>query len=70
MNAPLSSTKKDNLMSAEDHVNGGDEHAPSRPGLKTFLLGAAVIAAGALLVNWEVVSAFIRFPQIKLGLNL
>jgi hypothetical protein len=36
----------------------------------TFLLGAIVIAAGAVVVNWEAVSAFIHLSQIKSGLGL
>jgi hypothetical protein len=56
-------------MSTENYVNGGDAHPPSRPGLLIFLLGAAVIVAGLILGNWEAVSAFIHFPQIKSGLG-
>jgi hypothetical protein len=36
----------------------------------TFLLGAIVIVAGAVLVNWEAVSAYIHLPQIRSGLGL
>jgi hypothetical protein len=36
----------------------------------TFLLGAIVIVAGAVVVNWEAVSAFIHLPQIKSALGL
>jgi len=57
-------------MSRENRVNGGDEYPPSRPGLMTFLLGAIVIVAGALVVNWQAVSALIHLPQIKNGLGL
>jgi hypothetical protein len=57
-------------MSQENRINGGDEHPPSRPGAMTFLLGAAVIATGAVLVNWEAVSAFIHLPQIKSAFGL
>jgi hypothetical protein len=47
--------KKDHLMWRENGVNGGDEHPPSRPGPMTFLLGATIIVAGSVLVNWEAV---------------
>jgi hypothetical protein len=36
----------------------------------TFLLGAIVVVAGAVVVNWDAVSAFIHLPQIKSGLDL
>jgi len=51
-------------------VNGGDEYPPSRPTAMTFLLGAAVIAAGTVIMNWEAVSAFMHWPQIKSSLGL
>jgi hypothetical protein len=57
-------------MSRENRVNGGDEYPPRRPGPMTFLLGAIVIVAGAVVVNWQAVSAFIHLPQIKSGLGL
>jgi hypothetical protein len=64
------STKKVHPMSQEHHVNGGDAYPPSRPGPMTFLLGAIVIVAGAVLVNWQAVSTFIHLSQIKSGLGL
>jgi hypothetical protein len=57
-------------MSPENRVNGGDEYPPSRPGPMTFLIGAIVIVAGAVVVNWAAVSAYIHLPQIKSGLGL
>jgi hypothetical protein len=57
-------------MIRENHANGGDEYPPTRLGFMTFLLGAAVITAGALIMNWEAISALIHFPQIKSSLGL
>jgi hypothetical protein len=57
-------------MTAENHVNGGDKFSPSRPGLMTFLIGAAVIAAGTVTMNWEAISAFFHLPEIKSSLGL
>jgi hypothetical protein len=56
-------------MMRENRVNGGDEYPPSRPGLMTFLIGAGVIAAGAVILNWEAISALIHLPQIKSSLG-
>jgi hypothetical protein len=42
----------------------------SRPGLMTFLIGAAVIAAGTATMNWEAISAFFHLPEIKNSLGL
>jgi hypothetical protein len=53
----------------ESGVNGGDEYPPSRPTLMTFLVGAAIIAAGVALVNWEAISVLIHLPQIKSSLG-
>ena len=57
-------------MMSDNHVNGGDKFSPSRPGLMTFLVGAAVIAAGTVTMNWEAISAFIHLPEIKSSLGL
>lgn len=57
-------------MMRDNHVNGGDQFSPSRPGVMTFVAGAIVIAAGAVIVNWEAISALIHVPQIKSSLGL
>jgi len=36
----------------------------------TFLIGAIVIVAGAVVVNWAAISAYIHLSQIKSGLGL
>ena len=36
----------------------------------SFHPGVGLIAAGAVVVNWEAVSAFIHLSQIKSGLGL
>jgi hypothetical protein len=56
-------------MMPEKRVNGGDEFPPSRPGLMTFLVAAALIAAGAAIVNSEAISAFFHFSQIRSSLG-
>jgi hypothetical protein len=63
------STKKNRPMMRENRVNGGDEYPPSRPTWMTFLVGAALIAAGAIIVNSAAVSAFVHLPQIKSSLG-
>jgi hypothetical protein len=57
-------------MMRENRVNGGDEYPPSRPTWMTFLVAAALIAAGAIIVNSAAVSALIHLPQIKSSLGL
>jgi hypothetical protein len=54
----------------DNAVNGGDQYPPSRPTTMTFLVGAAIIAAGAVIVNWEAFSALIHLPQLKSSLGL
>jgi hypothetical protein len=45
------------------------EHV-AKPFLLTFLVGAAVIIAGALIVNWEAISVLNHLPQIKRSFGL
>ena len=49
--------------------NPSEDHAPSRPGIKTMLATAAVILAGFAIAHAPAVSAFIHFPEIKAALG-
>ena len=67
-------TKEDHSMTEEKLVvetkRYGDQYPPSRPGRLTYLIGAAVIAGGVIIVNWAAISSFLHLPQIRTSLGL
>jgi hypothetical protein len=49
--------------------NPSEDYPPSRPGIKMFLGAAVVCIAGAVIVNWAAISAFVHVSEIKTALG-